>query len=165
VESKSPYVARLFFIKKKDGKLRLVQDYRNLNDHMIKNRYPLPLIPDLIAAIWHAALFTKFDVWWGYNNIWIKKGDKWKAAFITPFGLYKQPCTTEIPVIGCSGLVRSPCFVCLCSFREEDVYDTIRGRHSSSSLLGMSVSPYALGRGIAPPISVLVALVCASDGG
>jgi hypothetical protein len=51
VESKSPYAARLFFIKKKDGKLRPVQDYRNLNDHTIKNRYPLPLIPDLIAAV------------------------------------------------------------------------------------------------------------------
>jgi hypothetical protein len=51
VESKSPYTARLFFIKKKDGKPQPVQDYCNLNDHTIKNRYPLPLIPNLIAAV------------------------------------------------------------------------------------------------------------------
>jgi hypothetical protein len=47
------------------------------------------LIPDLIAAVRKAALFTKFDVRWGYNNVRIKKGDEWKAAFITPFGLYE----------------------------------------------------------------------------
>jgi hypothetical protein len=100
-ESRSPYAARLFFIKKKDGKLRPVQDYRNLNDHTIKNRYPLPLIPDLIAAVRHAALFTKFDVRWGYNNVRIRKGDEWKAAFITPFGLYE-------PTVMFFGLTNSP---------------------------------------------------------
>src|SRR5882672_11020364 len=34
-------------------------------------------------------LFTKFDIWWGYNNVCIKEGDKWKAAFITNEGLYE----------------------------------------------------------------------------
>jgi len=46
--SKSPYAAPFFFIKKKDGKLRPVQDYRRLNEWTIRNRYPLPLIPQLI---------------------------------------------------------------------------------------------------------------------
>jgi hypothetical protein len=91
----------LFFIKKKDGQLRPVQDYRKLNDHTIKNRYPLPLIPDLIAAVRKAALFTKFDVRWGYNNVRIKPGDEWKAAFITPFGLFQ-------PRVMFFGLTNSP---------------------------------------------------------
>jgi Reverse transcriptase (RNA-dependent DNA polymerase) len=34
-------------------------------------------------------LFTKFDIQWGYNNIWIKPGDEWKAAFLTPEGLFE----------------------------------------------------------------------------
>jgi hypothetical protein len=72
-----------------------------LNNHTIKNRYPLPLIPDLIAAVRKAALFTKFDVRWGYNNVQIKPGDKWKAAFITPFGLYQ-------PRVMFFGLTNSP---------------------------------------------------------
>jgi len=46
--SKSPYAAPFFFIKKKDGKLRPIQDYRRLNQWTIRNTYPLPLIPQLI---------------------------------------------------------------------------------------------------------------------
>ncbi len=46
--SKSPYASPFFFIKKKDGKLRPVQDYRQLNSYTVKNQYPLPLIPELI---------------------------------------------------------------------------------------------------------------------
>jgi hypothetical protein len=46
VPSKSPIASPVFFVKKKDGRLRLVQDYRKLNDFTIKNRYPLPLASD-----------------------------------------------------------------------------------------------------------------------
>ena len=44
----SPYTSSFFFIKKKDGKLRPVQDYRNLNKWTVRNQYPLPLITSLI---------------------------------------------------------------------------------------------------------------------
>src|SRR5712672_3091673 len=87
--SKSPYAAPFFFIKKKDGKLRPVQDYRRLNEWTIRNRYPLPLIPQLINRVRMKKLFTKFDVRWGYNNVRIKEGDEWKAAFVTNEGLYE----------------------------------------------------------------------------
>jgi len=60
--SKSPYAAPFFFIKKKDGKLRPIQDYRCLNEWTIRNRYPLPLIPQLINRVRMKKLFTKFDV-------------------------------------------------------------------------------------------------------
>ena len=89
VPSKSPYAAPFFFIKKKDGKLRPVQDYRRLNEHTIQNQYPLPLIPELISRVQNAALFSKFDVRWGYNNIRIKEQDQWKAAFVTNEGLFE----------------------------------------------------------------------------
>jgi hypothetical protein len=46
--SKSPYKARFFYIKKKDGKLHPIQDYRPVNQWTIHNTYPLPLIPELI---------------------------------------------------------------------------------------------------------------------
>jgi hypothetical protein len=70
-QSKSPLGAPVFFIKKKDGKLRFVQDYRALNAVTRKNRYPLPLINDLIYWLTGARYFTKLDVRWGYNNVCI----------------------------------------------------------------------------------------------
>ena len=88
-KSKSPYASAFFFIKKKDGKLRPIQDYRKLNQHTIWNKYPLPLIPELISQVKDANIFSKFDIRWGYNNIRIKDRDQHKAAFKTKYGLYE----------------------------------------------------------------------------
>ena len=85
----SPYAANFFFVKKKDGKLRPVQDYRPLNKWTKKNRNVSPLIPSVVDRLAGCTLFTKFDIRWGYNNIHIKPGDKWKAAFLTPEGLFE----------------------------------------------------------------------------
>ena len=79
--SKSPMAALVFFIKKKDGSLQLVQDYRALNSMTVKNKYPLPLISELVSQLHGARYFTKLDVHWGFNNVCIKPGDKWKVAF------------------------------------------------------------------------------------
>jgi len=93
----------VFFIKKKDGSLRLVQDYWKLNAVTVKNAYPLPLIPDILNKVSEAKAkyFTKLDVRWGYNNIWIKEGDEWKAAFQTNRGLFE-------PLVMFFGLTNSP---------------------------------------------------------
>jgi len=87
--SKSPMAASVFFIKKKDGSLRLVQDYRALNSVMVKNKYPLPLISKLVSQLHRAKYFTKLDICWGFNNVHIKPGDEWKVAFQTNRGLFE----------------------------------------------------------------------------
>jgi len=87
--SKSPMAAPVFFIKKKDGSLQLVQDYRALNSMMVKNKYPLPLISELVSQLRGARYFTKLDVYWSFNNVHIKPRDEWKAAFWTNRGLFK----------------------------------------------------------------------------
>lgn len=87
--SKSPMASSFFFVKKKDGGLRLVQDYRRLNEIMVKNSYPIPLITNLLDQLKGSRYFTKLDVRWGYNNICIKEDDEHKTAFITNRGLYK----------------------------------------------------------------------------
>jgi len=99
--SKSPIAAPVFFIKKKDGSLRLVQDYRTLNAVTVKNRYPLPLISELVSQLREAKYFTKLDVRWGFNNIRIKPGDEWKAAFCTNRGLFE-------PLVMFFGMTNSP---------------------------------------------------------
>ena len=55
----------------------------------MKNRNVSPLIPQVIDRLRGCTLFTKVDVRWGYNNIRIKEGDEWKAAFLTLEGLFK----------------------------------------------------------------------------
>ena len=88
-KSQSPQASPFFFVQKKDGGLRPCQDYQYLNEHTIKNTYPLPLISSLINKLKGAKYFSKMDICWGYNNIHIKEGDKWKATFTTPFRLYE----------------------------------------------------------------------------
>jgi len=61
--SKSSQTSPVFFVDKKDGSKRLVMDYCNLNDQIVKNNYPLPLITDLIDNIESKQVFTKMDLW------------------------------------------------------------------------------------------------------
>jgi len=93
--------APVFFIKKKDGSLQLVQDYRALNSMTVKNKYPLPLISELVLQLRGARYFTKLDVRWGFNNVCIKPGDEWKAAFQTNRGLFE-------PLVMFFGMTNSP---------------------------------------------------------
>jgi len=60
--SKSPQIAPVFFVGKKDGKKRMVQDYRYLNEWTVKNNYPLPLISDILENIGTKKVFTKMDL-------------------------------------------------------------------------------------------------------
>ena len=88
--SKSSMASPFFFVSKKDSnKLWPCQDYRRLNEGTIKNVYPLPRIGDLLDELKGAKYFTKLDLRWRYNNVRIRKGDEWKAAFKTNQGLFK----------------------------------------------------------------------------
>ena len=69
MESKSRYTASCFYIPKKDGSLRLVQDYMKLNQITIKDKMLLPLIGEVIDKLKEARYFNKLDLIWGYNNV------------------------------------------------------------------------------------------------
>jgi len=74
--SKSPQMLLVFFVGKKDSSKRMVMDYCNLNDQMIKNNYLLLLITELIDSIGNKKVFMKMDLRWGFNNIRIKERDE-----------------------------------------------------------------------------------------
>jgi len=76
-------------VAKKDGKRRMVQDYRHINQWTVKNGYPLLLIADILDGVGKRKVFTKLDLRWGYNNVRIKEGDEWKAAFTTHIRAYE----------------------------------------------------------------------------
>ncbi|QRW17502.1 Retrotransposable element Tf2 protein [Rhizoctonia solani] len=78
--SKSPMASPILFVKKKNGKLRIMTK---------KNVYPLPLPQNLIEKLQGAKIFSKFDLKAGYNLVRIKEGDEWKTAFKTKYGLFE----------------------------------------------------------------------------
>jgi len=86
---KSPQMALVFFVGKKDKKKRMVQDYWYLNEWTVKNNYPLPLISDVIENIGTKRVFMKMDLRWGYNNMRIKERDEWKVVFMISEGSFK----------------------------------------------------------------------------
>jgi hypothetical protein len=103
--STSPAGAPIFFVKKKNGELRPVVDYRGLNSVTIKNRYPLPLIHEMLGRFKNAKIFTKIDLRGAYNLVRIRQGDEWKTAFrcrfghfeysVMPFGLTNAPAVFQ----------------------------------------------------------------------
>jgi len=100
---KSPQTSLVFFVSKKDRGKRMVMDYCNLNDQTVKNNYLLLLITDLIDNMESKQVFTKIDLWWGFNNVRIKEEDKWKEVFMAHMGSFKPTVMffgmTNLPAI------------------------------------------------------------------
>ena len=103
VVSKSPYGAPILFAKKKDGRLRMCIDYRQLNSNTILDSYPLPRIDELTSRLNGAKIFSKIDLNNAYHQIPMKESDVEKTAFtcrygtfeflVMPFGLCNAPST------------------------------------------------------------------------
>jgi len=81
--------APIFFAKQASGKLRIVVDYRGLNAVTVKDKYPLPLMTQLMEQFSESAWFTKLDLKNGFNLIRIAAGDEWKTAFRTRYGAFE----------------------------------------------------------------------------
>jgi hypothetical protein len=81
--------APILFMRKKDRSLRLCVDYRGLNKITKKDRYPLPLISDLLDAPWKARTYTKIDLRHAYHLVRITEGEEWKTAFHTRYGSFE----------------------------------------------------------------------------
>ena len=99
--SKSQQTSLVFFVKKKDRGKCIVIDYRKLNKQTVKNNYPLLLITELVDNMGSKRVFTKMDLWWGYNNMQVKEGDEWKVAFTIYVGSFE-------PVVMFFGITNSP---------------------------------------------------------
>ena len=123
-ESQSPAGAPILFVPKKSGELRLCVDYHGLNAITIKNRYPLPLISELLDRLNGSVIFSKIDLRNAYHQIRIREGDEWKTAFrtryghfeylIVPFGLTNAPATFQAYINNAlRGLVDDFCVVYL----------------------------------------------------
>lgn len=99
--SNSPYAAPIFFVKKKNGKLRPCIDYRQLNQNTVKDGHPIPLIADVLAKFKESKVFSSIDLRGAYNLIRMKKGHEYKASFRCKFGQFE-------PTVVQFGLTNAP---------------------------------------------------------
>mgnify|MGYP005824300783 CR=1 FL=1 len=79
----------MLLVEKKDKSLRMVVDYRALNEVTIKNRYPLSMVNDLFDEMQGAKVFSKIDLRSGYHQLKFREKDIPKTAFTTRYGLYE----------------------------------------------------------------------------
>ncbi|GJX20898.1 putative reverse transcriptase domain-containing protein [Tanacetum coccineum] len=83
--SSSPWVAPVFFVKKKDGSFRMCIDYRELNKLTVKSHYPLLRIDDLFDQLKGLSVYSKIDLQSGYHQLRIKEEDIPFIAFRTRY--------------------------------------------------------------------------------
>ena len=79
----------MLFVKKKEGSMRLCNDYKELNKVTMRNKYPLPKIEDLFDQLQEAQVFSENDLHFGCHQLKIKTVDVPKTAFCTRYGHYE----------------------------------------------------------------------------
>lgn len=87
--SRSDFAIPIVLVKKKDGSNRLCVDYRKLNTRIVKDRYPLPVMEEILEKLYKAKVFTTLDLRNGFFHVDVAEGSRKYTSFVTPDGQYE----------------------------------------------------------------------------
>ncbi|GFX53777.1 retrovirus-related Pol polyprotein from transposon 17.6 [Trichonephila clavipes] len=87
--SSAEYASSIIMVKKKDGSSRMCIDYRKLNQKLVKDKFPLPIIEDVLDTLQEAKVYSTLDLRNGFFHVDVDEDCRKYTSFVIPDGQFE----------------------------------------------------------------------------